>query len=355
MPRAVRRTTRVSRATPATTQNTALRISWAVQMRSTAQTCAPTNMKISVSGLGLHGNKQKNTFWYPKTSDSNHLVNADDPTWMGMSYCNGSSNEWILCNQPDDPATIESPVVCSCPTATSDRTMTLSAASSLTATASLPSAVGLEINYMAGHYPTSPAAVTTVSASATRQSSTGDQGSTITALTTVTAPTPTAATSSSAQATSTSQGLGTNTIIGVAVGSSVGGAILLAALILFFRSRFLTRQGQQKVDGAKTDEANDKAPTASPNMELAAIVGVQDDRTGNAQMPRVASPRTSAVSESDSRSLRPWSMGSEVDGTGAGRTSSVASPGRMQSIREQDHGQPQPIELAANSLVELEA
>lgn len=350
---AAKQMTHVSRAMLATTRHTALHTSQAVQIHSTAQTCVLTNLKISVSERGPYGSEK--AFWRPKTSGFNHNVNTDDPTWMGMAYCNGSSNEWVLCNQPDDPSTIESPAPCSCPTATSDRSMTLSAASSLSATASLPSAVGFEINYMAGHYPTSPAAVTTVSASTTQQSSTGDQGYTITALATVTAPTPTTSSSPSAQATPTSHGLGKNSIIGVSVGSSAGGFLLLAGLVLSFRRRFLARQGQQKVDGANTVEANDKAPTASSNTELAATGGAQNESAGNEQSSWAGSPRTSAVSGSDNRWPRPWSMGSEFDGTGAGTISSVASPGRMQPIWEQDHEQVQRIELAADPLVELEA
>lgn len=265
-----------------------------------------------------------------------------------MSYCNGSSNEWVLCEQPDDASTIESPAPCSCPTATSDRTMTLSAASTLSATASLPSAVGLEINYMAGHYPTFPAA-TTATASDTQQSAT------VTAVATITAPKPAASTASSAQATSTSQGLGTNTTIGIAVGAAVGG-VLLAALMVLLRRLLHWKQGQQNVDGANTDGGNEKAPAGIPDdLELA--------DTGNEQAARImVSPRTSVISGgTDGHSTRPWSMGSDV----ADRTSSLASPVRMGSIWEQQQQQSQqqpahghtagPAELAANPLVELEA
>lgn len=282
--------------------------------------------------------------------NANHPEHLDDPTWMGMAYCNGSSNEWILCNQPDDPSTIESPAPCSCPTATSDRTMIMSAASFLTATASLPSAVGLEINYVAGHYPTSPAVIT-VTASNTQQSSTG--GQTVTAVATTTVPKPSGSATSSTQVTSTSQGLGPNATIGVAVGATVGGVLLLATLAFCLRRLLHRKPGQQNEDEKNRDGGNEKAPAGiTDDMELADGGAAQTGHTSDEQAAsRIVSSRMSAVSGMDDHSARPWS----VDSDAAGRTSSLASPARMGPIWEQAHGgHTGPVELAANPLVELE-
>lgn len=228
----------------------------------------------------------------------------------------------------------------------------MSAASFLTATASLPSAVGLEINYVAGHYPTS-LAVITVTASNTHQSTTGGQGLTVTAVATMTAPKLSGSAASSTQVTSTSQGLGTNATIGVTVGAAVGGVLLLAALVFFLHRLLHWKQGQQNVDGKRTEGGNEKAPTEIPDdMELADGGAAQAGHTGNEQASRFVSSRTSAVSGMDDHSARPWSMGSDD----AGRTSSLASPARIGSIWEQAHGgHTGPVELAANPLVELEA
>lgn len=278
----------------------------------------------------------------------NDTSSLDSPTWMGMSYCNGTSNEWVLCNQPDDPSTIESPAACYCPTATSERTMTLSAASAITATAYLPSATGLEINYVAGHYPTSTLANTTPGSSA-QQSTSRSQG-----LTTAATSTPPAVTSSTAQTASTSQSLGTDATIGIAVGASIGGVLLLSALGYFLHWLVLRRRRQQDADSANSKNISGKNPHESANAALGTIGAAQDGNTGNEEGDRLASARTSAVSELDHHPARPWSIGSEVDGTSAGRASSVVSPTRMESILEQNHGHMGPVELAANPVVELE-
>lgn len=228
--------------------------------------------------------------------------------------------------------------------------MTLSAASAITATAHLPSAVGLEITYVAGHYPTS-----TASGSATQQATTRSQDIiTATAVMTVTAASPPAATSSLAQTTSAPEDLGTNATIGIAVGASIGGVLLLGALCFFLRWLLLRRQEQRKADGTNTREVDEKTPAGSPNLGLATIDAARNEGNGMGQTSQVASPRRSTVSELDNHSARPWSTGPEVNDTGAWRTRSVVSPPRMDSILEQGQEQVEPIELAAIPLVELE-
>lgn len=224
----------------------------------------------------------------------------------------------------------------------------MSAASSIVATAYLPSAVKLEINYIAGHYPTTIVASEGSSSSVPTSTALGPATSANSSASSSTQP------ASTSPSSSTSQGLSTNAIIGIAVGASVGGVFLLSGLIYSLRLFLRRRQDQQQGDDENAGGGNDKITTGSPNGELDAM-DAQDPNTGTEQPSHLAGARTSTISELDGRSSRPWSMRSEVDGTGAGTGSSIASPTRMQSISEQGHGQVQPSELAAIPLVELEA
>lgn len=291
-----------------------------------------------------------------------------------MSYCNGTSDTWVLCDQQDHPGTITSPDPCSCPTATAARTMTLAQLSTINATASLPSATGLTIMFMPGHYPTIPATNTVPT---TTSSSVGGDSSASSTTSLVPASSP-AYSFPSVTANST-PGLSTPATIGTAVGVSIVGLLALGGLgiLLVLRRR---RQKQQQgvespVAGEKTTPPppEDHIPAGLPTSQTAVnhnpdyvssdiglAYGSGSGRGygygGNMDVSRISSVLSSpvtpyaphnnlAVMELDGKAARPWSMVSELEGSEvvARPMSAMAGGehGRMEAIPEQGQGQRQ--------------
>lgn len=251
-----------------------------------------------------------------------------DAPWLGMSYCNGTSNEWALCDQEGHPGTLEKPDPCYCPKAKTDRTMTLSQLSTIGNTASLPTATGLSVQFMAGYYPTTPP---TTAASSSAPSSTSSSPSSSALVN------PTAAAASPSEAAPFPQGgLSRSATIGAVVGASVGGLIVLALCLAPLLVRRRRREAGEK-DGA------DNNNTENPDTIGVAYGGAE----------QVVSPHPS---ELEAKAARPWSMVSELEGDGAGSV----SPVRMEAIMEQGWGRGEgggagPSELPAHHVVELPA
>lgn len=274
-----------------------------------------------------------------------------------MSYCNDTSDEWVLCDQRDHPRTIVSPDPCACPTATGERTMTLAQFSHINNTASLPSATGLSIAFQPGYYPSRTASVDSTSSSTPSSSSVP--------ITNSGSVTPTAFPAQP------SAGLDTAATVGTAVGASVFALLLLASLGYFFLRR--RRQKQKEVENASNDAKDPpqpdeacttgtSAPASAPapatnrnsssNPADPSAIGVacgssvaDNHDMDTSQMSRSIwySPHDSHISERENKAARPWSMVSELDGHGgAPRPMSMvvgsSSPGRMEAILEQQQG-----------------
>lgn len=286
----------------------------------------------------------------------------EDAPWLGMSYCNGTSDTWVLCDQDRHPETIVSPDPCSCPTATASRTMTLAQSSQINNVASLPRATGLTIAFQPGYYPSNTNPATSSSASTSSASSSSDAGATpsqpsavgtISALPTASPDTPPPAR------------LSTSATIGTAVGAAVFGLLVVACLgwCLVLRRR---RHQRQALDNS-TDAEGDAKVSPPPGPALppgAGTVHADNDNNRNNNNPYSADDVASIgvayggsrahedvsllssphPSELDSKAARPWSQVSELDGGSvvvgprAGSMMAVDAPGRMDAILEQGQG-----------------
>lgn len=273
-----------------------------------------------------------------------------------MSYCNGTSNEWVLCNQSSHPATLQRGSPCWCPVDPADRTMTLSEATAIVATASLPSATGLTIAWAVGFYPTTPVAVSSLPVPTL-----SSQSGTVSATAIGSSTSPPAAETSPPddEATSPQQphfptAFSTGAKVGTVIGAAVVGLLLLG-LVGFFvlRCRRAKQAQQARHNGGGGLKAPDLGPPGRPSNNIGIAYGTYSDRYGgggggdggdgahdvSALSMFGPSPHMSMVSEMDNKAARPWSGMSELDG-GGGRRGSFAGPagGQMEAIAEASHG-----------------
>lgn len=247
-----------------------------------------------------------------------------------MSYCNGTSNEWVLCDQADHPSTLQAGDPCWCPLDPSDRAMTLSAPTAIVGTASLPSATGLTIAWDVGFYPTTPVLTVAVTSTVSNPG----------------AAAATASSSSSTDYTSPEQppfptGFSSEAKVGTAIGAAVFGLLLLGILaFLIFRCR-RAKQAQNNNNGIK--------PSSTDPNEIGIAYGTLSGRHGvgggggahdvSAMSIGGPSPHMSMVSELDNKAARPWSGMSELDGHGGrGGFAGPAGAGHMEAIAEASHG-----------------
>ena len=176
--------------------------------------------------------------------DSHHA----DQTWVGLVYCNGTSNQWTGCHESDDAETVTVPERCWCPE--TSPAVLFEDASVLENSMVLPTATGEIVSWFGGVGPvtlsdssTSSSKSTASKASAFTSSSNGDiatSQATITSPANVTSaiafPTPT---SLSEQAD-----LSTGAKVGIGVGAGIGGFALLIMLVLLIR-RCLAKKDQE--------------------------------------------------------------------------------------------------------------
>ncbi|KAF3760953.1 hypothetical protein M406DRAFT_343098 [Cryphonectria parasitica EP155] len=299
-----------------------------------------------------------------------------DAPWLGMSYCNGTSNQWVLCDQKGHPGTIVKPDLCYCPTASAERSMTLSQYSQINETAWLPSATGLSVQFFAGFFPTAPSTIASSSATATSNPTprVGPSSARTSNFLSPTVSSPALTTTSHSN-----NSLTTGDTIGIAVSASIGGVALLAGLVYLFLHRRRTLKARI---AAKTPESSIHQQTPSyggdPNggdhhsigIAYGGVGGdVHEQQPYNESASQLGSPHPSAISELDShhinKAVRPWSLVSELDGENSssaapamGTTGMPTSPGRMEAIMENGgFGEEQagPSELSAHELTELPA
>ncbi|KAI6327156.1 hypothetical protein MCOR34_000586 [Pyricularia oryzae] len=247
--------------------------------------------------------------------------NLDESPWTGLVYCNGTSNQWMACEQSNKPSTLRKGDFCFCPRETESRRVVFSAPSTLVNVASLPPKISSSIRFENGFVPTQPPGQTTV---------------------TLLPPTGTGPANNSPQETNPADsqgeppsgdggagGLSTGAKAGIGAGVGAVALMALAALVLIFMRR-------RKQQAAAT--LNEKHPDNGIFASSAPHHGDDDDHFASgfgaktvgpnnhlsvassshgtpSMMTGVATPNTPAVSELDSHAARPWSMRSELPGS----------------------------------------
>ncbi|KAG8169116.1 hypothetical protein KVR01_001865 [Diaporthe batatas] len=281
--------------------------------------------------------------------------------WLGLSYCNGTSDEWVLCDQAQHPITLTEPDACWCPKDEDDRTATLSQSSVIPGTASLPTKILGSIQFSVGHYPTlnpgQETTPTTASDAATGQSSS--------ALTNSPA-TPTAQTTATDlaappdQANETGPSPSPSAKIGAIAGGVAGALVLLLLLvgIMCLRRRRTKKRLQQqeedrRVENFMNEGVTMKGGSATDPDPDPLNLGIGIAHGGLSPSP--SSVDTSAVSELDSRAARPWSLRSELGNNNNNNNNHASSRGSS-STAGGSHGEAArraPSELAAHPIAEL--
>ncbi|KIW99713.1 uncharacterized protein Z518_11126 [Rhinocladiella mackenziei CBS 650.93] len=228
-----------------------------------------------------------------------------DQTWAGLVYCNGTSNEWVACE--DSGSTVSSPAPCWCPF--TSRTVAFTDASRLNDIMSLPASLGASVSwkdvsaYQSEHSLTSTSSASDSSHSQVTTSlapaSTSTFVSKTATFTSFAIPNPTEIVSPSAASTVAISGseLSTGAMIGIALGSSGGMAVILLLAWLAFRCMRRRDSGlhpeppmvglnRPQSEVVQTDFEMRSPPWSSQKSELAAdentgaspSYGYQDDR-----------------------------------------------------------------------------
>ncbi|KAK1835036.1 hypothetical protein QBC39DRAFT_183017 [Podospora conica] len=235
----------------------------------------------------------------PEYSDGKCPQKQFDIPWVGLVYCNGTSNEWVACPQAAKNPTLTKPDPCWCLPEAERTAVAFKDSSVLENIASLPTATGLSILWQTGHVP----AVTVLAPGSNPGSSSG-----ATASQTPTSAVPTGSTplapGPTAQGIDDAQGQSSGMSTGAKAGLGVGLA-LAAAGILFGVFLFLRRRRKAKMSTAEAGE----------------YAAVQHDAEGDKSKgpgpAELSAPHTPAMSELEPKAARPWSMRSELESRSA--------------------------------------
>lgn len=262
-----------------------------------------------------------------------------------MAYCNGTSDEWVLCDQKKKPAILTKPDPCWCPKDENDRVKALKQYSIIEGTASLPTTILGSIQFNVGYYPTvnpNPK-TTTFTASPTAGSETTSTSSSSSAALTAAANAP--ADDGNESSLSPSGQIG-------AIAGGVAGALLIAILLIGF---LCFRRRQRKQQLKREEEA--RAVDDFMHGEIKSGAASEPDPVnlgiapGTIPSPSTASsPDTAALSELDSKAARPWSLRSELDSNSSARSSYNTTAGGNGGIGQ---ARSAPSELAAHPIAEL--
>lgn len=272
-------------------------------------------------------------------------------TWTGLSYCNGTSNEWIACSNSAKTVT-PNPELCWCPE--TSRVVAFSESSSIANHAVLPTATGGTISRVDDFTPIYPLSASSTSqspapsssaaassvpstASTTSTASSDSQAVTTSRTTSTAAPTSDAsspATSATTTPPTTPQGLSTGAKAGIGVGVGIAGIAILALLIALLQ--WLARRRQK----AKEEQEYEKQ-LSTPYTDQPTSTGTDEIRSP------VWSGHKSELAANDIDSMRSStirgrdSMKSEVQGSPAvgGESRAVGNggyevPGRMGTVYE---------------------
>lgn len=213
-----------------------------------------------------------------------HADNAQDEAWLGYTYCNGTSNEWVGCDDNHGAATVTPTSPCWCPEETAGRIVPFNDASSLANVVSLPTATDGRLEWQGGFLPsTESVAGGQPTGGAESTSSSGSRPASISASTTVQSTeingTPTVQTSVvtqtvSADTGSSSSGLSTAAKAGIGAGAGLA-ALALGALIIWIllRSRRRRRSGAPVGSGKLEKSSAASSPEQQQTTSLAATGG----------------------------------------------------------------------------------
>ncbi|KAH6684827.1 hypothetical protein F5X68DRAFT_262736 [Plectosphaerella plurivora] len=226
----------------------------------------------------------------------------EDEPWVGLVYCNGTSNEWTACAQSASSDTLAPADHCWCPE--EPRTVAFNAPSVLNNTVQLGTALLESVIYSPGYAPTLVRSDGATAATAPPASTT-DLPSTETSPTT---PTPTSAlVETSSSSDNAEQGQGLPSEVGIGIGVGVGSAIvILLAGLLFFLRRRRRRQREADRDLTAASEAAEKPSAAAVDS--------------------LPPPPSLGTPELESRAARPWSMRSELPDTPRSVAAEMESP-----------------------------
>ncbi|EJT79967.1 hypothetical protein GGTG_05049 [Gaeumannomyces tritici R3-111a-1] len=258
--------------------------------------------------------------------------NLSNEPWTGLSYCNGTSEEWFACRKGGS-STLRSGDPCFCPE--EPRTIAFKDKSVLERIASLPRTTGSRISFEPDHYPSPQIVVvpTTINGQSTSVSSSVPLSTLMTSTGTGGGAVPVETSPSTDAAPQPSSDLSTAAKAGIGAGVAFAGLAALAALLFFF----LKRRKEAKADGASDfggggggggggnakhttvfdphaphhgHESGDRGGFDSKNH--AGFDRYSDAPPAQHVMP---SPVTPAVSELSATAARPWSMRSELHGS----------------------------------------
>jgi len=217
------------------------------------------------------------------------MPNKDNP-WLGLSYCNGSSNKWVACSQKAKPATLTKPDYCYCPE-TSQNVAFLDK-STLENMATLPAAVGASVKWETGYFPTA----VVPSTSQAPQNPTASSASTGTPPSQTGQPAP----------LSEESGLSSSSKIGIGAGVGIAGTLAaVAGMFFFLRHRRHNSKGQAALP--VTDDVHQEREPGTASHPT-------PQPTNSSVVPGTpGTPGTVAVSELEHTAQRPWSIRSELD------------------------------------------
>lgn len=281
-----------------------------------------------------------------------------DAPWLGLSYCNGTSNEWVLCDQKKQPATLTKPDPCWCPKDEDDRPFRLVQSSVIPGTASLPAFAGGSIQFSVGHYPTQN--LDPVTTTMTESPTNAAKSSSILSVLSASLPASTAEATATDRAAPPDPNGGAGISPGAQTGAIAGGAagaliiVLLLAGFLCFRRRSKKKYLQrQEEDRAVVNFMNEGVISKGGAASEADPLNLGIVPAGGGPPPSAASsPDTPALSELDSKAARPWSLRSELDNNNNG---SARSSYNTAGSHGSGGGQARraPSELAAHPIAEL--
>ncbi|KIW67879.1 hypothetical protein PV04_07094 [Phialophora macrospora] len=178
----------------------------------------------------------------------------EDEQWVGLVYCNGTSNQWVACDEKETGSTtVTKPSYCWCPDEES-RTVAFSASSVLRNIMSLPATKGQSVTWKdaeawttehslasaLGSSSDTGTSTSTSTSSSSSLSSTDSSSTSKSPVSTIQEPATTispfstfAAPAATSSPSATSSGLSTGAKVGIALGSVIGTAVfaLLAWLV----------------------------------------------------------------------------------------------------------------------------
>ncbi|KAK5655111.1 hypothetical protein OQA88_6010 [Cercophora sp. LCS_1] len=224
----------------------------------------------------------------------------DDNPWVGLSYCNGTSNQWVACAQPRKEAALDVPAPCWCPK-TNDPAFAFSAPNNIGAIAALPPVSGRSVSWLDGYTPTItttlPISQASTSGSASSSAGTTSQSTNQSTPTSQATPGPSESVTPAPGSQQDDAGLSNNAKIGIGVGIGIAGTLLVLGLLLLFlryRKKRMAEAGTKEGDSPGSVEPK---PDAPPGI-----------------LPGTPStPATAAPSELEPTAARPWSLRSELE------------------------------------------